>query len=313
MKDRTVLISICLIILMPLSSFAKTRLIKIGTGSAFGIYYLVGGAICRSISDVKFDGNNNICFSQTTNGSVDNFAKLKDGKINFAISQSDVLIDDYQSGRRNLRLVFSLYPDQFSIVGGKYSDIKSFRDLKGKIVAIGKLASGTYAGVNSVLGALNLTMNYFAVAKELGPTEAVNALCDGKIDAFVYMVGNPNNVVRDALSRCEGNLAGFSAADLEKIRKINPLYIREPISKEIYADEADIPTFATYSSLVTTSKATEDEVYQITKSIFEALPAFKKTSPVLLRMTKEILAKPIKGLPFHAGALKYFREAGLAR
>ena len=135
----------------------------IGTGGVTGVYYAAGGAICRLVN--KDRAKHGIrCSVESTGGSVFNVNTIKAGELDLGFAQSDVQYNARQGrgpvqGRRaygDLRAVFSVHPEPFTVLARKEANIKNFADFKGKRFNVGNPGSGTRASMEELLGAHGL-------------------------------------------------------------------------------------------------------------------------------------------------------------
>src|SRR5512134_901639 len=182
---------------------AQQKFITIGTGGVTGVYYAAGGAICRLVN--KDRAKHNIrCSVESTGGSVFNVNTIKAGELDLGFAQSDVQfnaikgVGQFKDGAYgDLRAVFSVHPEPFTVVARKEANIKSFADFKGKRFNVGNPGSGTRASMEELLGAMGWKLSDFSLASELKADEHGPALCDGKIDGFFYAVGHPSANIQD--------------------------------------------------------------------------------------------------------------------
>ena len=176
----------------------EQRFTTIGTGGVTGVYYAVGGAVCRLLNkDRKAHGIR--CSVESTGGSAFNVNTIKAGELDFGMAQSDV---HYNAAKglgqfkdagayADLRSVYSMHPEPFTVLARKELNATKFEDLKGKRVNVGNPGSGTRASMDELLEALGWKISDFSLASELKADEHGPALCDNKIDAFYYGVGHP--------------------------------------------------------------------------------------------------------------------------
>jgi TRAP transporter TAXI family solute receptor len=189
-------------LLAPPSALAQQKFVTIGTGGVTGVYYAVGGAMCRLVN--KDRAKHGIrCSVESTGGSVYNVNTIKAGELDFGLAQSDVQYQAYkgEGGFKepygDLRAVFSVHPEPFTLVARPDANITSFADLKGKRVNVGNPGSGTRSAMDELLNAEHMKVSDFALASELKADEHGPALCDNKIDAFFYGVGHPSANIQD--------------------------------------------------------------------------------------------------------------------
>ncbi|MBC7134927.1 MAG: TAXI family TRAP transporter solute-binding subunit, partial [Oceanibaculum nanhaiense] len=188
---------------------AQQKFFTIGTGGVTGVYYPAGGAICRLVNaDRKTHGLR--CSVESTGGSIYNINAISQGEMEIGVAQSDWQYHAYNGtagqfeGKpiKQIRAMFSLHPEPFTVLARKDSGIKNFEDMKGKRVNIGNPGSGQRATMDVVLKAKGWTTADFSLASELKPAEQSQALCDNKVDAIVYTVGHPNGSIQEATTSC---------------------------------------------------------------------------------------------------------------
>lgn len=186
--------------------------ITIGTGSVTGVYYPTGGAICKLVNKDRKDHNIR-CSVESTGGSIYNVNTIRSGELDFGIVQSDWQYHGYngtsefaeQGAYKKLRAVFSLHTEPFNIIARADSGIENVKDLAGKRVNIGNPGSGDRATMQVVMDAFGWNNDSFKLAAELKGSERSQALCDNKIDAFIYMVGHPNGAIKEATTSVQPN------------------------------------------------------------------------------------------------------------
>ncbi|HYD69276.1 TAXI family TRAP transporter solute-binding subunit, partial [Azospirillum sp.] len=193
------------------SAAAQQKFVTIGTGGVTGVYYAVGGAICRLVNkDRKTHGIR--CSVESTGGSVFNVNTIRGGELDMGMTQSDVQFNALKGeanfkeagAYQDLRVVFSVHPEPFTVVARPDSGIKQFTDIKGKRFNVGNPGSGTRASVEQLFKELGWSLGDLSLASELKADEHGPALCDNKIDAFFYGVGHPSANIQDPTTACGG-------------------------------------------------------------------------------------------------------------
>jgi uncharacterized protein len=303
----------------PASLAADQRYVTIGTGGITGVYYAVGGAICRLVN--KDRAKNGLrCSVESTGGSVYNVNTIKAGELDFGMSQSDVQYQDYHgTGKftqadKELRAVFSVHPEPFTVVARKEANIKTFADFKGKRFNVGNPGSGTRSAMEELLGALNMKMSDFSLASELKADEHGPALCDNKIDGFFYGVGHPSANIQDPTTTCGAKLVPLTGPAVDALVKAHPYYAYATIPGGLYSNNPQAtPTYGVLATLVTSSKVPNDVVYTITKAVFDNLDEFRKLHPAFAHLDAAHMVKDGLSAPLHEGALRYYREKGLMK
>lgn len=307
-----------LLAFVPLAE-AADNIITVGTGSVTGVYYPAGGAICRLVNRGRKEHGIR-CFVESTGGSVYNIRALREGEIGFGIVQSDWQYDAYNGKGAfadgtpftDLRSVFSLHSEMFTVAAGKNSGIKTFEDLKGKRVNIGDVGSGMRDIMQKLMEIKHWSKGSFALAGELKPSDAARDLCDGKLDAMVFAAGHPNGLIQDVTSACGAKLIPIEGTDVDTMLKDNPFYARTAIPGGMYqGNPQNTATFGVKATLVTTADADEETVYQLVKAVFDNFDSFKTLHFVFATLNKDRMVSSGLTAPLHPGALRYYREVGL--
>jgi TRAP transporter TAXI family solute receptor len=320
---KTVLLSLLVLFVAFVApeSRAQENIITIGTGSVTGVYYPAGGAICRLINRGRKEHGYR-CFVESTGGSIYNLRALRDGEITFGIVQSDWQYNAYRGEAlfadgppfRDLRSVFSLHSEMFTVAVSKNSNIKQFADLKGKRVNIGDAGSGMREMMQSLMDSHHWTKRSFAEASELKPSDAAKELCDGKLDAMVFAAGHPNGLIQEVTGMCGAKLIPVEGAEIDKLLAANPFYAPTAIPGGMYqGNPQNTATFGVKATLVTTADADENAVYQLTKAVFDNFDSFKTLHFVFATLDKERMLTAGVVAPLHPGAVRYFREVGLMK
>ena len=293
--------------------------VTIGTGGVTGVYYPTGGAICRLVNKTrKVHGIR--CSVESTGGSVYNLNMIAAGELDMGVAQSDWQYHAYngtskfkdKGPNKDLRAVFSVHPEPFTVVARADSGIKDFKELKGKRVNIGNPGSGQRGTMEVVMGAVGWTKDDFKLASELKSAEQSKALCDNKIDAMVFTVGHPSGSIKEASTSCDSVLVNVTGPEIDKLVADNAYYRMATIPGGMYrGTDSDTNTFGVGATFVTSSKVSEDVIYNVVKAVFENFDQFKKLHPSFSVLKKEEMIKDGLSAPLHDGAIKYYKEAGL--
>jgi TRAP transporter TAXI family solute receptor len=295
----------------------QQRFITIGTGGVTGVYYAVGGAVCRLLNkDRKAHGIR--CSVESTGGSAFNINTIKGGELDFGLAQSDVQYNalkglaQFKGGAyADLRAVYSVHPEPFTVLARKELNAKTFTDLKGKRVNVGNPGSGTRASLEQLLTALGWKMSDFSLASELRADEHGPALCDNKIDAFFYGVGHPSANIQDPTTTCGAKLVSITGPEVDKLVAANSYYAKAKIPGGMYAGNPDgAETYGVLATLVTSAKTPDDVVYALVKATFENFDEFKKLHPAFANLDPAKMVKDGLSAPLHPAAEKYYKEKG---
>jgi TRAP transporter TAXI family solute receptor len=297
---------------------AQQKFITIGTGGVTGVYYAAGGAICRLVNkDRKTHGIR--CSVESTGGSIFNINAIKAGEQEFGLAQSDWQFhafkgtSQFQAGgaHTDLRAVFSVHPEPFTVVARKEANITKFEDFKGKRFNVGNPGSGTLASMQELLGALGWTMSDFSLAAQLKADEHGPALCDNKIDGFFYGVGHPSANIQDPITSCGAKLVPLAGPAVDKLVAQHPFYAKVNIPGGLYAGHANpTPTYGVLATMVSSAKVPNEVVYTVVKAVFENFDEFKRLHPAFAALDPKAMIKDGLSAPLHDGAVKYYKEKG---
>jgi hypothetical protein len=303
---------------LPGVAHAQQKFITIGTGGVTGVYYAAGGAICRLVNKNR-KSHGIRCSVESTGGSIYNINTIRGGELDMGVAQSDW---QYHATKgtskfkdagafKELRAVFSIHPEPFTVLARKEANIKSFADFKGKRFNVGNPGSGTRASMEELMGAMGWKMGDFALASELKADEHGAALCDNKIDGFFYGVGHPSANIQDPTTTCGAKLVSLTGPAVEKLVKSNPYYAKASIPGGLYAGNAEVTnTYGVLATFVSSTKAPAASVYQVVKAVFDNFDDFKKLHPAFANLDPKKMAVDGLSAPLHEGAAKYYKEKG---
>jgi len=298
---------------------AQDTFISIGTGGVTGVYYPAGGAICRLVNRDRAEHGIR-CGVESTGGSIFNINAVRSGELEFGVSQSDWQFHAYNGSSQfedagafeDLRAVFSLHPEPFTVVARADAGITDFEDLRGMRVNIGNPGSGQRGTMDVVMEALGWTLDDFAVASELPPAEQAAALCDNNIDAMIYTVGHPSGAIQEATTACDAVLVNVTGDAIDALIEENPYYRVATIPGGMYrGSDEDVTTFGVGATFVSSAEVSEDVVYEVVQAVFEDLDQFRDLHPALAILDPEQMVEDGNSAPLHDGAVRYYTEAGL--
>ena len=322
-RKASLLAALTLGFVMAFSSAAvsETTFVTIGTGGVTGVYYPTGGAIARLVNKGKKEHGIRASV-ESTGGSTYNLNAIASGELEMGVAQSDWQYHAWngtskfkeKGPNKDLRAVFSVHPEPFTVVARADSGIKNFEDLKGKRVNIGNPGSGQRGTMEVVMEKMGWTKDVFKLASELKSAEQSKALCDNKIDAIVFTVGHPSGSIKEATTSCDSVLVNVQGEVIDALVEENDYYRTATIPAGMYrGNDQDTMTFGVGATFVTSAKVPENVIYVVVKSVFENFDDFKKLHPAFAVLKKEEMVKDGLSAPLHDGAAKYYKEAGLIK
>lgn len=297
---------------------AEQQFISIGTGGVTGVYYPTGGAICRLVNrDRKEHGIR--CAVESTGGSVYNINTIKAGELEFGVAQSDWQHHAYNGTSKfsdnpfpNIRAMFSVHPEPFTLLVRADSGITSFEGLKGNRVNVGNPGSGQRATMEVVMEAFGMGMDDFSLATEYKGSEMAKQICDNNIDAMIYTIGHPAAAIKEATTSCDVKLVSVTGAPIDKLVADNPYYRVATVPGGMYVGNPDdTTTFGVGATFVTSTDISDDVAYIVAKSVMSNLDDFRKLHPAFANLDAAQMISDGLSAPLHPGAAKAYKELGL--
>ena len=284
------------------------------TGGTAGTYFAYGGVIATTLT-ANLD---NIEITANTSGaSVANVRSLNNKEAELAVVQNDVLYYAFNGvemladdgSMPTLRTIATLYPEVIQVVALESAGISSIADLKGKRVCIGDAGSGTEANARQVLAAFGLSFSDLGQAQNLSFADAATAMQNGTLDASFTTAGVPNPAIMELSGSTKIVVVPIDGPEVEGLIADYPFYGTFTISDEAYS----IPggdTVAVLATLACIEELSEDAVYEITKGLFAYQEAIAAGHARGNELSAEYAVVGV-GTPFHPGAEKYYKEAGV--
>jgi len=300
---------------------AADEFVTIGTGGVTGVYYPAGGAICRLVNRGRKQHGIR-CSVESTGGSIYNLNTIAAGELDMGVAQSDWQYHAWYGSskfadkgpNKDLRAVFSLHAEPFTVVARADSGITSLADLKGKRVNIGNPGSGQRGTMEVVMQVLGWSKDDFALAAELKSAEQSRALCDNEVDAIVFTVGHPAASIKEATTSCESVLVPVDGPAIERLISATDYYRSATIPGGMYRGNADdVPTFGVGATIVASAQTSDEAVYQVVKAVFDNFAAFRRLHPAFAHLEKQQMVSDGLSAPLHPGAIRYYKEVGLLK
>jgi TRAP transporter TAXI family solute receptor len=297
-------------------AYAQTAVrMSIGTGGTGGVWYPLGGAMAnvltKSVPGFQVT-------AEVTGGSVDNITLIRTGESALGFSMVDAAWDAYRGQGKfkqkvELRTLAVFYPQKNHVVTLEGNGIEKMADLRGKRVSVGSPGSGSEIIALRLLEAYGINPDKDIIKQRLGVAEAVNALKDRKIDAFIHNAAVPIPAVTDLAATPGIRMKLIDHADAAEAmnKKYGPLYSKGTLAAKTYPNQAqNNATVDVWAVLLADTKMSDKVAYDTVKTLFEKRAELVMVARDAEQMTFEnqfIGATPI---PFHPGALKYFAEKG---
>ncbi len=296
---------------------AQQKTISIGTGGTGGVYYPLGGAVANVLSK-HLPGMQ--ATAEVTGGSVDNLNLIGSGQSEIGFSMADAALDamqgedKFKGNKVPLQTLLVLYPNRMHVVTKEGTGVEKMSDLKGKRVSTGSPGSATEVMAFRVIEAAGLDRDKDITRERLGVAESVNALKDGKIDAFFWVGGIPTAAVTDLGATPGLKIKMIDHGDLvDKMNaKYGKLYSAGTIPAGAYpGQDKDNRIAEVWNILVTGNRMSDDDAYKIVKTLVEHKPELVAVHKEAESFSLDNQVQDRSPIPFHPGALKYFKEKGV--
>jgi TRAP transporter TAXI family solute receptor len=295
----------------------QSQQLSIATGGTGGVYYPLGGGF-GSILGKTFPGMT--ATAQVTGGSVANLQLIGSGRADIAFSQVDAArdaingTDKFASGKLPIRALVVMYPNHMHVVSVEGTGITKVEDMKGKRVSTGSPGSATEVYALRVIEAAGLDPEKDMKRERLGVAESVNALKDKKVEAFFWVGGLPTAAVTDLASTPNTKIKMIDFAHLtDKMNaKYGRLYAAGVIPKTTYKGmDADNKNNSVWNIMAVNASMSDELAYNLTKTMLEKRDDLALVHKEALNIKTEWQTSDRAGVPWHPGALKYFKEKGI--
>jgi len=290
--------------------------LSIATGNTGGVYYPYGGALAKVIgSSLRVQAT-----AEVTAASVDNLKLLQQRKVDIAFVLADTLDDAVRgrgpfqpTGAVKARTLAVLYPNYTHVATIEGKAVSRLADLRGRIVSTGSPGSGTEVIALRVLRAAGIDPARDIRRQALSVNASVDALKDGKIDAFFWSGGLPTASILDLASsigvtlKLVGNDDVLAALQREYG---DALYSRLVIPRGAYPGlAADVGVVGVQNALIVHEGMEEQLAYDITRVLFDKKSELAAIHPEARHLSLQA-ATAGSPAPFHPGAERLYRERG---
>lgn len=295
---------------------AQQKTISIGTGGTGGVYYPLGGGLANVLTKA-IPGLQ--ATAEVTGGSVDNLKLIGAGRSEVGFSMVDAALDaekgqdKFKGSPVPVRTLMVLYPNQMHVVSMEGTGVNTIADLKGKRVSTGSGGSATEVMAFRVIEAAGLDKDKDMKRERLGVAESVNALKDKKIDAFFWVGGLPTAAVTDLGATPGVKIKLVDHGDLAKKmnEKYGNLYASSTIKAGTYPGQTtDNTNTVVWNILVANQNMTDQMAYDIVKTIIDKKPDLVAVHGEAKNFSVDNQVKDYSPIPWHPGAVKYFKEKG---
>ncbi|HEX7890629.1 MAG TPA: TAXI family TRAP transporter solute-binding subunit [Ramlibacter sp.] len=296
---------------------ALAQNISIATGGTGGVYYPMGGGLAAVLS--KYVPGMQAT-AEVTGGSVDNLKLVGSGKPYVGFSMSDAAQDafkgedKFKGNKVQVRTLMVLYPNRMHLVSIDGKGVNKFADIKGKRISTGSPGSATEVMAFRLIEAAGMDKDKDMKRERLSVAESVNALKDGKIDAFFWVGGLPTAAVSDLANTPGTKIKMVDHDELVPAmnKKYGNLYVKDAIPKATYKGMDGDNRQATVQNILVAHESMDDKTaYNIVKAMFDHKADIVAVHKEAENFRLENQKKDASPVPWHPGAVKYFAEKGI--
>lgn len=289
----------------------QAQQVKLMTGPQGGSWYPLGGAIAN------IGEKSGLKVQVLPGAGIANVKAIQGGKADLGFANSISTVDGvagrapFTEKATNVCNVATLYPQYFQIVANADAGIKSLGDMKGKGLAVQPKGNTAEFISQQALEVYGLKYEDMGRVSYVSYTDAVSLMKDNNAQAFTLGTTVPASAIMDLASARDVTIVGFPQDKFEAMRKLNPGYTKLVIPAGSYPKQtADVPTIGYATHVIARCDLPADTVYKVLKGMVEHKADLAAIAKAMAGTTPKMMAEDI-GVPMHAGALKFYKEAGV--
>ncbi|MGQ0684722.1 TAXI family TRAP transporter solute-binding subunit [Bradyrhizobium sp.] len=296
---------------------AQQKQLSIGTGGPGGVYFPLGGAVANVLAKAMPDLHTTV---EVTGGSVDNIKLIATGQSELGFTMADAAMDamqghdKFKNNKVALQTLLVVYPNRMHVVTIEGTGIETLADLRGKRVSTGSPGSATEIMASRAIEAAGLDKDKDMHRERLSVAESVNAIIDRRIDAFFWVGGIPTAAISTLATTAGVKMKLIDHAEfVEKMNeKYGKLYSRSRIKAGTYPGyKTDCDVAEVWNLIVTGKRMSDEDAYAIAKTLVEKKEDIVKVHKEAESFSLDNQVQDRSPVPFHPGALKYFKENGV--
>jgi len=291
------------------------QFVSIGTAPVGGVFYTFGGALAEVLNTSMTDQDWRFT-AESTGGSMENIRRLGQGDLQLAICNSSISYfakrgEEGWEAPQDICAVMTLFANVAMFVARRDDGIGSIEDLRGKRVAVGPEGAGFEFFIRPLLAAHGLTYDDFSDVYA-AQQQCVDQLGDGSIAAAFLGGGVPTPAIVSASASMDILLIPYGEEQRKKLVADYPFFDFATIPADTYAGQSEEFKGLNVGSahLVCSGGADEDFVYMVTKTLWEQRSLVAEKHGAGRAINPKVVVRST-GIPFHPGAIRFYREAGI--
>lgn len=252
-----------------------------------------------------------------------NMEKIRSDKADLGWSMTTVLADaragaNTWKGKQTDKPLFvaNYYPNVWQLAVTADADVRKIPDLKGKAVALPPRGNTSLSeGWELLLRVYGMKLDDLGTKSYGSLTENAELIKNRQAVAMGWFTTVPASFMLDLGTSRKLRMLPVPDDIIEKVRQVNPGFQRHVIPKATYAQygvEEDVATFQAATILIAHTRTPADVIYKITRAVVEGREDFGRVTAAMKGVSPQDMAQSF-GMPYHPGAEKYYREAGLLK
>lgn len=298
-------------LMVPFMAFGQEKVdIKFMTGPMGGSWYPLGGAIAELIQK-EIPGTT---VTVSPGGGMANVVGVEGGKADIGFGNSPTSVDavygkePFKDKANNVKQLANLYPQYYQIFVLEESGIKTVADLKGKVICPGPKGHTGELVSQQILQVYGLSYKDMSKVQHVSYTDSTSLMKDGHAHAWLPGTTIPASQGLDLATSKKIRLLSIPDDKIKEMQKFNVGYLKRIIPKGTYPGvDYDVATIGYFTHIVVSAKLSDDLVYKITKILAGNVDRLAQVVKDMKGVTVGDLALDI-GVPFHPGALKFYKE-----
>jgi TRAP transporter TAXI family solute receptor len=283
------------------------------TGPQGGSWIPLGGAL-KGMWEKSVPG---LSITQTPGAGIANVRGVDEGKAHIGLANSNTTVDGiagrppYPKKVTKVCQLANLYPQYFQVVALADSNVNTYADLKGKALVTQPKGNTAEMLTDMILKANGMT--YQSLGKvnfQAAYTDAVSMMKDGHVQVFTLGTTAPASAVMDLASARDVKLVAVDDKTFQYVKKANPGHNKITIKAGTYPkQDKDVSVIGYSTHIVAACDLPENTVYQMVKAMAANVDSMAAVVKAIDGIKPKDMAQDI-GVPFHKGALKFYKEAG---
>lgn len=288
----------------------RHKLLELGSGPPGSGFRSIGEALCDAVN-IDRKTTHVRCVTVGSAGSTYNLESVVSGRVLIGLSQENLIRQVRQDPRKPdahaLRVIAVTHESHITVVAGPQSGISDLRQLAGKRVNMGRRGSDQFSITQTLLTALDLTVEQLGEVSDLAPSDLEASLCGNQVDVLVEAVAHPSPLFQRLLA-CGGRFIDIPTDVAARMRADNRWLVPMRIDANSYDGlPVSVESLGLRNLLVTRSSTDDETVFRLAHTLRRHHAALLSEQPMLGSMPKPESIQPDSlPAPLHHGAARAY-------